>query len=313
MTEIMMAHAKSVCFFAFLGMMFIASGAYAEYGDIIMNKKAEAMRKANVDDVVFPHWFHRIRYRCNVCHENIFKLDAGSNDITMKNITEEEKMCGACHNGVIAWSALECERCHTLEPGWTSGPVQLAKKINESDILMHRKGVYAEPYEKFIRIGSGWHPVALSETGLPLDRYGLVNWASAVREGIVDPLWTIDPDKNDQKPNTRTTRILFETRSKSLSDVIFPHDVHSYWLQCDTCHNTKGGPIFKDEAGSNPVSMMGMRKGKWCARCHNNVSFPIADCGRCHLSKKNAMVDKDVILRHKSKPAVSVQTKKGKE
>ncbi|MCK4705347.1 MAG: hypothetical protein KAT90_07705 [Gammaproteobacteria bacterium] len=82
------------------------------------------MRKAEVNDVVFPHWFHRIRYRCNVCHEGIFKLKAGSNDISMKIITEDHEMCGTCHNGLIAWSVLECEACHSLEPGWSAGPIQ---------------------------------------------------------------------------------------------------------------------------------------------------------------------------------------------
>ena len=41
----------------------------AEYGDIVLNSKSESMQSAGVKPVVFPHWFHRIRFKCKVCHE----------------------------------------------------------------------------------------------------------------------------------------------------------------------------------------------------------------------------------------------------
>lgn len=100
----------------------------AEYGDIILNSKKESMRKAGVKDVLFPHWFHRIRFKCKVCHEDIFIIKAGANDIDMNMIMNGEK-CGRCHNGFIAWEPLYCERCHSWEPGWAFGPVQLSKKL----------------------------------------------------------------------------------------------------------------------------------------------------------------------------------------
>ena len=56
--------------------LFLAEFSFAEYGDIILNSKAESMRKAGVNDVMFPHWFHRIRFKCKVCHEDIFILKA---------------------------------------------------------------------------------------------------------------------------------------------------------------------------------------------------------------------------------------------
>ena len=49
--------------------------------------------------VVFPHWFHRIRFRCKVCHADLgFQFKAGGNDINMLKIIDGE-YCGACHNG----------------------------------------------------------------------------------------------------------------------------------------------------------------------------------------------------------------------
>jgi hypothetical protein len=39
--------------------------ALAEYGDVVINNYSDAQ---NIRPVVFPHWFHRIRFACKVCH-----------------------------------------------------------------------------------------------------------------------------------------------------------------------------------------------------------------------------------------------------
>ncbi|MCF6354486.1 MAG: hypothetical protein L3J26_05190 [Candidatus Polarisedimenticolaceae bacterium] len=92
-----------------------ASTAVArEYADIYMDSTRSSMEKADVKAVIFPHWFHRIRFKCKVCHENIFIMKQGQNSISMRRIMEGEA-CGVCHNGQIAWEALYCERCHTAE------------------------------------------------------------------------------------------------------------------------------------------------------------------------------------------------------
>ncbi len=285
--------------------LFSPATAVAEYGDIILNSKADSMRKAEVGDVLFPHWFHRIRYRCSVCHEKIFVLRAGGNDISMSSISEAGEQCGKCHNGMIAWEPLECDRCHSLEPGWSGGPIQFSlhssgerhPKTLKERALDIRIGSKAKPYSNVIKLASGWHPKALSESGLPLDRYGLVNWAEAVRDGIIDPLPSLNPKDGDAGQQMRDTRILFRTRSEFVADVIFPHDIHSYWLQCDVCHATRGGAIFRKEVGQNQIDMADIGRGRWCGRCHDRVAFPISDCSRCHSHPKGTPVDKDVIVR----------------
>jgi len=89
---------------------------FAEYGDL--NKRAE---QEGVRPVVFSHWFHRIRFRCKVCHSELgFEMRAGANQVTMDGITEG-KFCGACHNGQIAWSTENCDLCHSGRPGIKSG------------------------------------------------------------------------------------------------------------------------------------------------------------------------------------------------
>ena len=105
--------------FAFLGLMaglamLVITPAKAEYADVIINNYADA---AGMRPVVFPHWFHRIRFRCKVCHADLgFKFKAGGNKITMAKIIEG-KFCGACHNGEVAWSVENCAMCHSGIPG----------------------------------------------------------------------------------------------------------------------------------------------------------------------------------------------------
>ena len=88
--------------------------ARAEYGDLVLNENAE---KEGMPPVIFPHWFHRIRFRCKVCHADLgFQFKAGGSGINMLKIIDGQ-YCGACHNGEIAWSVENCNICHSGKPG----------------------------------------------------------------------------------------------------------------------------------------------------------------------------------------------------
>jgi len=88
--------------------------ARAEYGDVVLNNQAE---KAGMRPVVFPHWFHRIRFSCKSCHADLgIQFKAGGNDINMVKIIDGQ-YCGACHNGELAWSIENCGLCHSGTPG----------------------------------------------------------------------------------------------------------------------------------------------------------------------------------------------------
>ena len=87
--------------------------ANAEYGDVVINEFSD---EAGMRPVVFPHWFHRIRFRCKVCHGDLgFKFEAGGNGSNMLKIIDGE-YCGACHNGDVAWSIENCDLCHSGIP-----------------------------------------------------------------------------------------------------------------------------------------------------------------------------------------------------
>jgi c(7)-type cytochrome triheme protein len=87
--------------------------AQAEYGDVVINEFSD---EAGMRPVVFPHWFHRIRFRCKVCHGDLgFKFEAGGNGINMLSIIDGQH-CGACHDGDVAWSIENCDLCHSGIP-----------------------------------------------------------------------------------------------------------------------------------------------------------------------------------------------------
>jgi c(7)-type cytochrome triheme protein len=96
----------------------VALPAAAEYGDVVLDRNST---KEGMRAVVFPHWFHRIRYRCKVCHSELgFKMRAGANLVQMNDIING-KFCGMCHNGQVAWSPDRCDLCHSAKKGVKPG------------------------------------------------------------------------------------------------------------------------------------------------------------------------------------------------
>jgi c(7)-type cytochrome triheme protein len=101
-------------FLALVLLLPFAAPAPAEYGDVVINNYSDA---AGMRPVVFPHWFHRVRFRCKVCHADLgFEFKAGGNQINMLKIIDGQ-FCGACHNGELAWSVENCNLCHSAKPG----------------------------------------------------------------------------------------------------------------------------------------------------------------------------------------------------
>jgi c(7)-type cytochrome triheme protein len=87
----------------------------AERGDTTgsVEGNATGVMTAAFPRAQFPHWVHRIRFRCTTCHMDVFEPKAGTNEITMIDI-EEGRFCGRCHNGDTAFATTitNCGRCH---------------------------------------------------------------------------------------------------------------------------------------------------------------------------------------------------------
>jgi c(7)-type cytochrome triheme protein len=67
--------------------------------------------KGDIPDVVYPHLPHTEWLDCRNCHPGIFKMQAGSNPVTMEKIIQGE-FCGRCH-GKVSFPLSDCSRCHS--------------------------------------------------------------------------------------------------------------------------------------------------------------------------------------------------------
>lgn len=93
------------------------SPVFAAPGDIQFERNGADEGTEGFPPAIFPHWVHRIRYRCDSCHSDLFKMERGSATVSMEIIGRGES-CGQCHNGTEAFGVdfENCARCHTT-PG----------------------------------------------------------------------------------------------------------------------------------------------------------------------------------------------------
>ena len=230
-----------------LGPRYYGVKSPGNYGSILFNRYTSKFEELKLGKVVFPHWLHRIMFRCKVCHTDIgFIMERGANDINMSLIARGQ-LCGKCHNGKIAFSPLDCYRCHSLG---------LSVERNHN-------------LDKLLAV-------------LPDNGFGnRVDWVKALEDGIIAPKATID-GKGKMVIFDRDIDFSVNASHPHPPDVIFSHKVHTEWLFCDSCHPT----VFKMKAGGNPeLSMAKNFKGKYCGVCHGKVAFPFEDCFRCHAAK----------------------------
>jgi c(7)-type cytochrome triheme protein len=84
--------------------------ALAVEGDVVFKRSSG---HGGNPPAVFPHWVHRVRYKCYACHPAPFRMKAGANQVSM-DLIQQGKSCGVCHNGKRAWGITfdTCNRCH---------------------------------------------------------------------------------------------------------------------------------------------------------------------------------------------------------
>ena len=111
--------------------------------------------------------------------------------------------------------------------------------------------------------------------GLPTDANGAVDWASALRRGLISPREVLSGAETflplDLDVIMRNT--------KAMPYVRFPHKTHTEWLACSNCHPR----IFAEKAGSSAIRMEDIFRGRFCGECHDRVAFIThKSCFRCH-------------------------------
>lgn len=152
-------------------------------------------------------------------------------------------------------------------------------------------------------------PAPLEEAGvwedalltLPTAADGAVDWARAAREGVVSPRLYLESGDLPRPPYSLETLsgaawdpsepmldldIEMEPERFPFFKVVFPHDTHSYWLNCASCH--------PDASTRIRGPMKGILAGEYCGTCHGRVAYePEISCGRCHPSL--AFPDREVV------------------
>jgi c(7)-type cytochrome triheme protein len=222
-----------------------------DFGNVVINNYSAAKGEAAV---VFPHWLHRSKYTCRLCHVDLgFAMRTGDTDITEMD-NNAGMFCGSCHNNKIAFGPFidheghgklrQCERCH-------SNGKKLTMKNSFSEF---RKEM---PRERF---GNG------------------IDWMAAEDQGtikLVDFLEGVSVKRVEFK---KPKDFKLTAAEQKMPKIIFSHERHAVWNGCATCHPE----IFPVKKGGHPYTMQEIFAGQYCGACHDKVAFPNLDCQRCH-------------------------------
>jgi len=228
------------------------NGPFWKYGNVVMG--GGPSRKAGLAPVVFPHWSHRARYTCRVCHQELgFSMRQGDSGITREQYLAG-KFCGACHNGNLAFTvkdgpARQCKRCH----------------LENTDELEKDFADFSE--------------------SLPMAPFGNgIDWSAALKQGRFAPANSLGGSEAAmQFPNKLKQPLKLGTAAPR-SDVRFSHQDHFAELDCASCHPD----IFNIKQKSTASFTMDSNLyGNFCGVCHMLVAFPMNDCKRCHNSMSN--------------------------
>ncbi len=213
----------------------------AIYGNILINRKSV---QNGVMPATFSHWLHRRRHTCRVCHYELdFNMKVNTTEIT-EQANRSGRFCGAagCHDGKTAFGHEKphCQKCHNGDIGYGR--------------------------EKFDELSH--YPAMLFGNR--------INWSEALREKLFVPRSYLKERPEDFPFDKQLT---LDAEWNYVPPSVFPHRVHTEWLDCNNCHPE----IFNiKKKGTRDFSMGNILKGEFCGVCHLNVAFPMNDCPRCH-------------------------------
>lgn len=222
-----------------------------EYGNVVMSNYAA---RVDSDPVLFPHWLHRAKYTCRLCHVDLGFAMTANETMVSEEDNRNGLYCGACHNGTISFPAEEttddgetvkhCDRCHSQN-----------KKVE-------MKYEFYDFVKEF-----------------PRARFGnRVDWMKAEEMGLVelsDYLEGISIRREDlMMPEDRT----IHSKVVGMPSIVFSHEKHTVWSGCELCHPQ----IFGISRRAQVYDMQDIFDGKYCGACHGSVAFPNSDCRLCH-------------------------------
>jgi c(7)-type cytochrome triheme protein len=128
-------------------------------------------------------------------------------------------------------------------------------------------------------------------SSLPRDDANRIDWEKARIEQMVEPVASIEGDSIEEK--IFDLRVVIKFDDMLIKNVVFSHAVHTYWLDCSSCHPK----LFIPKVDANKMTMREIHDGKYCGKCHGAVAFPTqphslavtnfrAVCKRCHRERR---------------------------
>jgi len=132
-------------------MLFNSASAFAEDTEAIkadladMSNGGDIIYTKPVKAVIFSHKAHvlNLGLQCAWCHDKTFQMEAGAmeNDGSSVDMASlcNEKYCGTCHNGDIAFSTTtQCARCHIGVKGYDqlvqAGKIEAVEKAQANPL-----------------------------------------------------------------------------------------------------------------------------------------------------------------------------------
>lgn len=227
-------------------------------------------------DVNFSHRSHFTRSStCSACHPGIFLEEKGKNDISMETMGQGKK-CGACHNGVITFSAAKCDLCHV---GSSAEKFVYEEKTAGNITFPHG--------DHYRRDGSckSCHPAVFApkkgENAMTMENMGQEKYCGTCHNGT--KAFGLKGCSLCHDPSTASGGgdILFP--GPTTGDVTFSHANHAAMgMVCQNCHDE----LFLRKKGASHIKMDEILQGKFCSACHNGTkATAVTDCSYCHHKK----------------------------
>lgn len=218
--------------------------------------------------VHFSHTKHLKTMQCNACHTRIYSTGANK-QVTMAEM-EKGKSCGACHDGVKAFSIGKCASCHPTKE------IVFAVKETGPTTFSHKNHVAmyscSACHTKLYAIGPNKHAsMAAMAKGKSCGACHNGKEAFAVA----------DCEKCHPAKGMKAKLKDIRFKVAGAGNVKFSHTGHLNMYKCADCH-TRTFPL---KSGNKPVSMFEMRNAKSCGACHDGkAAFSVTgNCDSCHL------------------------------
>ena len=181
-------------------------------------------------------------------------------------------------SGYVPWRwEGDSSKQRVYKPDDPDNPIYLG-----SDGKLAGRGDPNKPVSEAYLIGLGQHADILNAAPYK-DKFGLVDWVKMVDKKIVNPLGSLNG--TEEAEPQMDMDIVISPKSDFIKDVVFSHNLHTFWLGCSACHDK----LFIMAKGENKMTMKGISENKWCGACHGKVAFPLTDCMRCHSKTKIAV------------------------